>query len=158
MTRTAPAPVDLPDINVWLALADGTHQHHGQARLYWEEGAAASLAYCRVTMLGFLRLITHPKAMAGRPFSPPEAWRAYRQFRTLPEITFLPEPLDVDATFQSLSDSADFPQPLWTDAYLAALAVACGCRLVSFDRDFRRFAGLDLLLLGTGDRSPSGRR
>jgi hypothetical protein len=35
----------------------------------------------------------------------------------------------------------------WTDAYLAAFAKAGGLRLVSFDGDFTRFGGLDLLRL-----------
>jgi predicted nucleic acid-binding protein len=32
---------------------------------------------------------------------------------------------------------------LASDAYLAALAIESGCQLVSFDRDFARFPGLD---------------
>jgi hypothetical protein len=37
------------------------------------------------------------------------------------------------------------PPRLCTDAYLAALAIANGWRLVSFDRDFGRFEGLQWL-------------
>jgi predicted nucleic acid-binding protein len=33
------------------------------------------------------------------------------------------------------------------DAYLAAFAIAGGHRLLAFDRDFRQFEGLDLVLL-----------
>jgi predicted nucleic acid-binding protein len=36
---------------------------------------------------------------------------------------------------------------LWTDANLAALAKCAGLRLVTFDRGFGRFSGLDLLVL-----------
>ena len=39
------------------------------------------------------------------------------------------------------------PAGLCTDAYLAALAITNGWRLVSFDRDFERFQGLDRLAL-----------
>lgn len=39
------------------------------------------------------------------------------------------------------------PPRLCTDAYLAALAIANGWRLVSFDRDFERFDGLERLAL-----------
>jgi predicted nucleic acid-binding protein len=35
----------------------------------------------------------------------------------------------------------------WTDAYLAAFARAGGLRFVSFDGDFTRFEGLNLLRL-----------
>jgi predicted nucleic acid-binding protein len=30
-------PVDLPDVNVWLALTDDRHVHHHAAQLYWNE-------------------------------------------------------------------------------------------------------------------------
>ncbi|CAK6687599.1 hypothetical protein OGCDGJMD_00254 [Cyanobium usitatum str. Tous] len=40
-----------------------------------------------------------------------------------------------------------FHQLLRTDAYLAAVAMANGWRLVSFDRDFERFEGLERLAL-----------
>jgi predicted nucleic acid-binding protein len=36
---------------------------------------------------------------------------------------------------------------MWTDSYLAAFALASKSRLVSFDGDFNRFAGLDFLHL-----------
>ena len=39
------------------------------------------------------------------------------------------------------------PARLCTDAHLAALAIANGWRLVSFDRDFDRFEGLEWLPL-----------
>ena len=42
---------------------------------------------------------------------------------------------------------ATLPHHLWTDAYLASFAIACGCRLVSFDADFVRFPGLNFLHL-----------
>ena len=54
---------------------------------------------------------------------------------------------NVDATL--LSDTADFPNRLWTDAYLAAFAITTGCRLVSFDADFQRFPALLLLHLNS---------
>jgi len=44
--------------------------------------------------------------------------------------------------------SGELPPRLCTDAYLAALAIANGCRLVSFDRDFERFGGLMVTLIG----------
>jgi len=47
--------------------------------------------------------------------------------------------------------SARSPRLGWcgscTDAYLAALAIANGWRLVSLDRDFERFEGLERLAL-----------
>jgi len=139
--------IDLPDLNVWLALADEDHQHHKVARNYWENQSADTFNFCRITMLGFLRLLTHAKVMGGRPFSPPEAWQAYRNFLTLPEVEFLNEPASLEKRLASFSEKADFPQSLWTDAYLAALAVESSRRVVSFDHDFTRFEGLHFLHL-----------
>ena len=49
--------------------------------------------------------------------------------------------------FHQLLRSGELPPRLCTDAYLAALAIANGWRLVSFDRDFERFEGLERLVL-----------
>ena len=138
---------DLPDLNVWLALADPDHQHHDRARRYWETEAASELAFCRTSMLGLLRLLTHPKVMRGAPFTAEEAWQGYRAFRALPEVTFLAETPGVETQFTAWTDTPGFPPHRWTDAWLAAHALSTGSRLVSFDSDFRNFPGLSLLLL-----------
>ena len=49
--------------------------------------------------------------------------------------------------FHQLLRSVELPPRLCTDAYLAALAIANGWRLVSFDCDFERFRGLERLAL-----------
>lgn len=50
-------------------------------------------------------------------------------------------------TFHQLLQKGNVLARLCTDAHLAALAMVNGWRLVSFDRDFERFAGLERLLL-----------
>lgn len=49
--------------------------------------------------------------------------------------------------FHQLLRSAEVPASLCIDAYIAAVAMANGWRLVSFDRDFDRFEGLEGLAL-----------
>ena len=49
--------------------------------------------------------------------------------------------------YHQLLRSGEVPARLCTDAYLAAVAMANGWRLVSFDRDFERFEGLAWLAL-----------
>jgi predicted nucleic acid-binding protein len=49
--------------------------------------------------------------------------------------------------FHQLLRGGKIPAPLCTDAHLAALEIANGWRLVSFDRDFERIAGLQRLPL-----------
>jgi len=57
------AALDVPDLNLWLALIDPDHAHHARARYYWETEAAPDIGFCRVTMLGLLRLLTNSRAM-----------------------------------------------------------------------------------------------
>ena len=146
--KTRSAAVDILDVNVWLALADENHQHHRQARLYWEKESAAKLAFCRVTMLSFLRLSTHAKVMNGLPFTASEAWDAYRAFRALPEVELLAEPPNMEITLATLTDRSGFRTSGWTDNYLAAIALSTNSRLVSFDADFRQIKTLHFLHLG----------
>ncbi len=138
---------DLPDLNVWLALVDADHQHHARARHYWQTEAAELVAFCRVSMLGLLRLLSHAKVMRGAPFTPAQAWQAYEAFRALPEVTFLAEHPRLESQFRAWTERPDCPSHRWTDAWLAALAATTGSRLVSFDSDFHSFPGLAFLHL-----------
>ena len=133
---------DLPDINVWLALADPDHGHHARARRYWEKEGAPNLAFTRVTMLGLVRLLTNRHVMQGNPFTAMQAWKAYQAFRDLPEVTFLTDPDSAEPRMREWSDTKDFPPTRLTDAWLAAVAFTTRSRLVSFDQDYREFDGL----------------
>lgn len=137
---------DLPDINVWLALVDANHIHHATASQYWNESSNQQAAFCRITMLGLLRLSTQPGVLS-RTLTHEEAWDIYRQYLANPAVCFLAEPASTETQFASLSLAGTLPQRLWTDAYLAAFAIAANCRLVSFDSDFQRFTGLNFLHL-----------
>lgn len=159
-----PRSGDLPDINVWLALAVHEHPHHQAALSYWAtaqaertcEGAAAarafagpSLWFCRVTMLGLVRLLCQPKAVGPGALDTRAAWTLYAQYRALPHIGLLPEPVGCDDALRTLVGAGSLPPRLWTDAYLAALSMSAGLRLVTFDRDFERF-GLERCLILEG--------
>ena len=54
---------DLPDLNVWLALATPDHFHHQQALRYWEQQAAEQVHFCTMTALGLVRLVSQAKLM-----------------------------------------------------------------------------------------------
>ncbi len=159
-----PRSGDLPDINVWLALAVQEHPHHQAALRYWataqaertREGAAAAregsgsrLWFCRVTMLGLVRLLCQPKAVGPGALDTLAAWTLYAQYRALPHIGLLPEPEGCDDALRALVGAGPLPPRLWTDAYLAALSLSAGLRLVTFDRDFERF-GLERCLILEG--------
>ncbi len=138
---------DLPDVNVWLALLNAPHSHHRQATRYWEQAAAQRIGFCRVTMLGLLRLSTNKAVMGGTPYTAEQAWAAYQNVLDLPEVVFIAEPPGIESamrehTLRQTSRNLD-----WTDAYLAAFAQQASLRMVSLDKGFARYTDLDLLAL-----------
>ena len=138
---------DLPDINVWLALLNEQHVHHSLAVDYWEGNAVSRIFLCRITMLGVLRLSTHKTVMGGVPYTVKQAWAAMQGIVDLPEVGFQAEPDGVDAQMRQFTNQPKFRPVDWTDAYLAALAKQAGLRMVTFDRGFGQYAGLNLLVL-----------
>ena len=145
---------DLPDINVWLALAVHEHPHHALARTYWEAAAAQApvmpgpqLWFCRTTMLGLVRLLCQPKVVGEGALNLPAAWNLYQRFRAMSQIGLLADPAGCEAQVAALLASTQPHARLWTDTYLAAVARSSGLRLVTFDRDFARFGLSNCLIL-----------
>ena len=71
----------LPDVNVWLAIASDGHEHHDIA-LQWFDATVAPVCFCRVTQMSFLRLLTNHKVMGVDALSPTAAIAVYRQLTT----------------------------------------------------------------------------
>lgn len=138
---------DLLDVSVWVALSAGDHSHYARSRRYWDEEASDELAFCRLTALALLRHLTNPRILGEEALDGSGAWRALTTWLAVPRITLLAEPPGLDEFLGSWSDQLDLRGGHWTDAYLAAFAVASGCRLVSFDSDFRRYLGVEFLHL-----------
>jgi predicted nucleic acid-binding protein len=46
----------LLDVNVWIALAFGTHKHHAVAKQRFAGEPTGLFFFCRMTQQGFLRL------------------------------------------------------------------------------------------------------
>ncbi len=141
---------DLLDVNVWLALAITEHPHHLAAASYWARHAGAARFFCRVSAMSLVRLLTHPKLMAGKPLTLAKAWALYQRFAALPGVSMLSEPDALDASLGALV-TPKLPSRLFTDAYFAALARRAHLRLVTFDRDFDRFDRLTVLRLAAGE-------
>ena len=71
----------LPDVNVWLALAAEGHIHHAPAMEWFSTQPDDSVAFCRVTQMGLLRLLTNSNAMGRGPRTLAKAWEVYEQMR-----------------------------------------------------------------------------
>lgn len=128
----------LLDVNVWLAASWARHRHHEVAKA-WIDGQEDALAFCRVTQMALLRLITNPAIIGrGEALSRRQAWNAVDALMGDARIRFLSEPDTVVPLWKALSKKDDHDHLLWTDDYLAAFAQAVDADLVTLDRVFRK--------------------
>lgn len=116
-----------------MALAAPEHPHHSLAERWWQlhEG---SMAFVRLSQLGFLRLVTTAAAMDGKPLTTDEAWRVYDRFFDDDRVAFVPESSEVDRNFRKRAVGRTASPKLWADAWMLAHAEAAGGVLVTFDR------------------------
>ena len=138
---------DLPDLNVWLALVWPEHSHHHHALHYWEVQASDRVLFSTVTALGLVRLVSQPKLMGPAVSNAAEASALLEALCQQPGVGLAEPEHGGWEVFHQLLRGGEIPARLCTDVHLAALAIANGWRLVSFDRDFERFAGLQRLPL-----------
>jgi len=138
---------DLPDVNVWLALAYEGHEHHARSRDWFDGAGSGQVSFCRVTQMGLLRLLTIGAVMGPDVLGQAGAWAAYDRLASDDRIGFAPEPAHLEPSWRRLT-RASKPRPrAWTDAYLAAFAMAGRYRLVTFDSGLAALRGLNALEL-----------
>lgn len=140
--------IDLPDINVWVALVYAGHADHAAAKAWFDAAELQSAAFCRVSHMGLLRLLTNEKVMGDAVLSQRGAWGVYDVLYSDERVVFALEPADIEVCWRGFASSPHSATKRWTDAYLAAFAVTNDLRLVSFDKGFRRYEGLKYSLLG----------
>lgn len=143
----------LVDVNVLLALVADRHVHHNLA-LRWAESVPADEAIlCRVTQLGLLRLLNNPTVLGEEALEAAQCWAVWHQLLEDERFRFAPEePPGLDAALERYTVGRAFSPRLWTDAYLAAYAIAARLILVTFDRGFRGIPGLTCRVLGAESR------
>jgi toxin-antitoxin system PIN domain toxin len=122
-----------PDINVWLAIASPEHVHAPAARRWWR-AEKGRIAFSRLTQIGFLRVMTTPAAMDGKPLTMAEAWRVHDRLYDDERVELFPEPAEVEARFREFAAGRTASPKLWADAWLLAFAAAAGGTVVTFDR------------------------
>lgn len=142
----------LPDVNIWFALSLTNHEHHQQARSWLDtQQLDSSIHFCRPTKQALLRLLTTAAVMKGLGkivLSNADAWRTFETIAQDERVAFAPEPPGLDETWKSLALRKSPSPKLWMDAYLAAFAIRSGFQLVSADKAFSQFKGLDFHLIG----------
>lgn len=136
----------LPDVNVWIAMISDRHEHHFPARR-WFDSTSTRSAFCRVTQMGFLRLLTNRTVMGEDTLTPVQAVAIYGTLTADERIYFAPEPGGVEEAWITLMNLPAASGSRWTDAYLAAFAMKGGLRLATFDKGMDSWPALDLTLL-----------
>jgi hypothetical protein len=126
----------LIDINVWLAMTWDRHPQHSSAARWYESTGRAAFRFCRLTMLGFIRLLTNRKVMGDSTQTLMGAFELYDRWRQDPRVGLVAEPAGVETLFrQAAAPFARLPATkAVADCYLVAFAEASGAHLVTFDK------------------------
>jgi len=133
--------VVIVDANVLLYAVDRASAHHEDARSWLDaslDGAeAVGLAW--VALLAFVRIGTNP-AILPKPMSADEAAGQAEAWLGAPAAVLVEPTTRHVGVLRGLLRGTGTAGNLVTDAHLAALAVEYGADIVSYDRDFARFA------------------
>lgn len=138
--------MNLPDVNILVALYRPDHVHHEPASEWWESSAHETFTVPDAAWSGFIRTATNRRIWAD-PASASEAWDFARSVMEQSTHRSFPSDAGVLAHFERLCREVNAHANLVSDAYLAASAVAVGGTVVTFDRDFRKFDDLRVLEL-----------
>jgi uncharacterized protein len=138
----------LPDVNVLLHAVNLQSPFHATAQRAMEAAYAApqGVGYAWVALLGFIRLTTRPGILSA-PLSPEQALQTVDTLLAHPQARIVHPGAHHAALLGRLLIGAGTAGNLTTDAHLAALAMEHNATLLTFDKDFERFAGLRLALL-----------
>src|SRR2546428_102543 len=91
-SRTLISMIYLADVNVWIALTLSYHKNHSSAIHWLLDSPQDQIAFCRVTQMGFLRLLTNRAVMDNQPLGTTEAWELFDEWLDGDGIGFVPEP------------------------------------------------------------------
>lgn len=140
----------IADVNVFLPLLIPAHPAHGAAIRWFDAQSDGSVGWCLPVKLGVLRLLCNARVMGRDAQVPTRALDVWAALSTDPRLTEVVRvPADHDRHLRRLIDGREPSPNLWTDAWLAALAISLSCEVVTFDQGFQAFAGLSLRLLRT---------
>lgn len=137
----------LADVNVWAALTSDKHVHHLTAKNWLQGVGMEQIAFCRITQLGFLRILTNSHVMNDDVLDPIHAWQVYDELCADPQIIYLPEQAGFNEFWRRIGDQVVGGSNAWTDAYLGAFAEHADATVVTFDRRFKAVGNCDVLLL-----------
>jgi toxin-antitoxin system PIN domain toxin len=123
------------------------HEHHRLALKWFDRLAADEAGLCRFVQLALIRLLGNRHIMGDDAVSASTAWRLIDELAQDERIAFVPEPSLLDSVLPTLLTHPIPTGKLIGDAYLAAFSIAGSRRMVTLDRGFRQFKGLDVEIL-----------
>lgn len=131
------------DANVLLYAVDSASAHHDRSHAWLDAslGGAEAVGLAWVALLAFIRIATNPSILAA-PMAAGDAVAQVETWLAAPAAVVAQPTSRHAAVLGGLICEAGTAGNLTTDAHLAALAIEHGAALVSYDRDFARFAGV----------------
>ena len=135
----------LPDVNLLIYAYDENSKFHAAAAAWLESVLSdEQVFFSWHTITGFLRIITHPSA-SSNPLTIEEAVGHVDEWLRLDNTHLVFLEKKNWPRFSSILIEGQATGNLVMDAHLAAMSVSCGGTLASTDRDFSRFAGIQLI-------------
>ena len=135
------------DANVLLYAVNAASPQHARAKRWLDAALAgdARVGLPWLSLLAFVRIATHPSVFPN-PLTLEQALDVVEGWCDQPSVVH-PEPSEgFVASFDHALRTGGAHANLSNDAYLAALAGEYGATVVTFDRDFDRFAGVATLV------------
>jgi uncharacterized protein len=133
----------LPDVNVLLYAVDTSSKNHTSAKAWLEEALAApqGVGWAWLVLIGFVRVSTRSGILT-HPLSPGDALGVMQDWISHPNSRIVQPGVRHADILTRLLLMAGTAGNLTTDAHLAALAIESDAEVITFDRDFKRIAGL----------------
>lgn len=119
------------DVNFLIAIVDAGHEHHGKAHEWWAPNRPAGWATCPLTENGMVRIMSQSGYKT--PISTTFAIDLLSEQVGKTDHVYWPDDLSLRDNVWFNPDRILGPNQI-TDAYLLALAVKNGGRLVTFDQ------------------------
>ena len=136
------------DANVLLPLLTEGHAHRAPATEWWQACDDGDVGLSLPVRMALLRLLSNSRVMGSSVLRPAAAWNVVQSLLDDPRVESIDQIPQEHQTLWYGNVVRREPTPdLWTDAWLAALAQAHDCEMVTFDRGFRSFSKLKLRLL-----------
>jgi len=137
----------LPDVNTLLCAVNSATNEHPAALRALRSGFddPRGVAFAWTALLAFLRLSTR-RGIFPRPLSVEQALRVIENWLGHPRAQVVHPGERHAEILGGLLRCAGTAGNLTTDAHLAALAIEHGAIILSFDRDFARFEGVQWTL------------